>query len=72
MSRRRRHLHCHRRRRRVALRQRVRGGDVARVENTAAVGAMSGIVPINVQVPIQVGANAQKVDRSENVSTTTI
>lgn len=67
MSRRR----CYRRRRRV-VRPRVSGTHVSRVSNSAQVGSISGIIPINVQVPIQVGANAQNISRSDNVSTTTV
>lgn len=68
MSRRR----CRRRHRVVRPRPRVSSAHVSRVENSAQVGSISGIIPINVQVPIQVGANAQNVSRSDNVSTTTI
>lgn len=46
--------------------------EVAVVENEAEVGSVSGLVPITLQIPIQIGANAQNIKDSDKVSTTTI
>jgi hypothetical protein len=47
-------------------------GNVAVVRNEADTGTTSGLLNINVQVPIQIGANAQNINDSDNVSTTVI
>lgn len=47
-------------------------GSVARVTNEARTGTTSGILNINIQIPVQVGANAQNLRNSDNNSTTVI
>lgn len=70
--RRRRERERERRRRHVFRRDEEDQKEVAVVRNEAEVGSASGLIPITVQVPIQVGANAQNIKDSDQVSTTTI
>lgn len=61
-----------REREREERRRRRETRNVAEVRNEAENGTTSGILNINLQIPIQVGANAQNVQNSDNVSTTVI
>lgn len=61
-----------RRHRNVVSKARAEDKNVALVTNEAESGTTSGLLNINLQVPIQLGANAQNVNDSDGVSTTVI